>query len=155
MNASLTVRQARFVDEFLIDCNGAAAAVRAGYAARSAKVAASRLLTFDNPVKVAIQARQHADSMRLGVTREEVIRGFQEAFDMAKEERAPAAMVAAARELGKMLGFYAPARIEAEVGIKALACRGRLEGMTDDELLGLIEAGRQGVGADDVAQEPG
>ena len=39
-----SAKQARFVREYAVDCNGAAAAVRAGYSPRSAKVTASRLL---------------------------------------------------------------------------------------------------------------
>jgi phage terminase small subunit len=46
-NLFLTAKQTRFIDEFLVDSNGAAAAVRAGYAPGSAKVAASRMLTKD------------------------------------------------------------------------------------------------------------
>ncbi|MCF8168633.1 MAG: terminase small subunit [Rhodoferax sp.] len=42
---NLTARQARFVDEFLIDGNGAAAAVRAGYSAKTARFIASENLT--------------------------------------------------------------------------------------------------------------
>jgi phage terminase small subunit len=143
MNTTMTARQAKFVDEFLVDCNGAAAAVRAGYAPGSAKVAASRLLTSDNPVKLAIQARQEADAARLGVTREGVIQRFLEAFDLARDEREPAAMVAAARELGRMLGMYTPTRIEAVVDVEGLATLDRYERMTDAELLALVGAGRQ------------
>jgi phage terminase small subunit len=43
-NPVLTPKEARFVAEYPIDLNGAAAAVRAGYAPKSAKVTASRLL---------------------------------------------------------------------------------------------------------------
>jgi phage terminase small subunit len=141
MNTTLTARQARFVAEFLVDCNGAAAAVRAGYAPGSAKVAASRLLTSDNPVRLAIQGRQEADAARLRVTREDVIQRFLEAFELAKEEREPSAMVAAAKELGRMLGMYAPARVEAVVGLEELTARGRYERMTDAELLALVDVG--------------
>ena len=42
--AMLTPKQARFVEEYLIDLNGKQAAVRAGYAAKAAEVQASRLL---------------------------------------------------------------------------------------------------------------
>lgn len=41
---ALTPRQARFVDAYAVDRNGAAAARRAGYSAKSAKDIASRLL---------------------------------------------------------------------------------------------------------------
>jgi phage terminase small subunit len=125
MNPLLSHKQGRFVDEYLVDCNGAAAAVRAGYAPGSAKVAASRLLTSDNPVRLAIQGRQEADAVRLGVTREGVIQRFLEAFELAKLNAEPAVMVAAARELGRLLGFYAPARVEVVVDGEGLATDGR------------------------------
>jgi phage terminase small subunit len=44
----MTPKQKRFVAEYLIDLNAAAAAVRAGYSARTAKEQASRLLTNVN-----------------------------------------------------------------------------------------------------------
>lgn len=55
--APLTAREAAFVREYLsdpINRNGTQAAIRAGYAEGSAKVAASRLLTRDN-VRAAIE----------------------------------------------------------------------------------------------------
>lgn len=141
MNATLSPKQTRFVDEFLVDCNGAAAAVRAGYAPGSAKVAASRLLTSDNPCRRAIQARQEADSSRLGVTRENVLQKLLDAFEIARVQGEPATMVSAARELGKLLGFYAPTRVEASLDVKELAARGQFERMTDAQLYEVIERG--------------
>jgi len=44
----LSAKQSRFIGEYLVDANGAAAALRAGYATGSAKVAAIRMLTKDN-----------------------------------------------------------------------------------------------------------
>jgi phage terminase small subunit len=43
----LNLKQQRFVHEYLIDLNGKQAAIRAGYAAASAEVTASRLLSQD------------------------------------------------------------------------------------------------------------
>lgn len=141
MPTTLSHKQARFVDEYLIDCNGAAAAVRAGYAPGSAKVAASRLLTSDNPCRRAIQTRQEVDAARLRVTRDSVIASLLEAFDMAKKQGEPATMVSAARELGKLMGFYAPVRVEATVDVGALAVRDAYERMTDAQLLEVIGPG--------------
>ena len=45
---SLSPKQSRFIDEYLIDLNGAQAAIRAGYSPRCAKEQASRLLTYAN-----------------------------------------------------------------------------------------------------------
>src|SRR4051812_19346770 len=62
----LTRRQAAFVAEFLVDLNGAAAAVRAGYSPNAAKEQAARLLTNVN-VKAAIAAAtaERSDRTRL------------------------------------------------------------------------------------------
>lgn len=137
MSTVLTPRQARFVDEYLVDANGTQAAIRAGYSASGARVAAHRLLT-NVAISSRLEARQKADATRLSVTRENVLQRLLDAFDVAKEEREPAAMVAAARELGKLLGFYAPTRVEANLDVKELAARGQFERMTDAQLYALI-----------------
>jgi phage terminase small subunit len=133
-----TPKQSRFIDEFLVDANGAAAAVRAGYAPGSAKVAASRMLSKDNPVRRAIQARQATDSERLGVSRERVISGLLEAVDMAREQSNAQNMITALRELGRLMGFYAPAKVE--VDVRAEAEMAQFERMSDAELLTIVEA---------------
>jgi phage terminase small subunit len=50
-NGTLPPKRQRFVDEYLVDHNGAQAAARAGYSPVSAKVTASRLLTDANAVR--------------------------------------------------------------------------------------------------------
>jgi phage terminase small subunit len=45
MSSSLTPKQSRFVEEFLLDLNAKQAAIRAGYSLKTAKQQASRLLT--------------------------------------------------------------------------------------------------------------
>ncbi len=47
-SGELTPKQRRFADEYLIDCNGSQAAIRAGYSEKSSRTAAYRLLL--NPV---------------------------------------------------------------------------------------------------------
>lgn len=69
----LTEKQKRFADEWLIDMNGTAAAIRAGYSVRSAEVTASKLLR--NPkVRAYIDERMAEHSRRTGVTQERIIR---------------------------------------------------------------------------------
>lgn len=60
MTAKLTPKQARFVDEYLIDLNASAACRRAGYVARgnSAAVNAARLLTNAHVANSVMEARQ-------------------------------------------------------------------------------------------------
>jgi len=69
----LTPKQQRFADEWLIDMNGTAAAIRAGYSVKSAEVTASKLLR--NPkVRAYIDERMAEHSRRTGVTQERIIR---------------------------------------------------------------------------------
>lgn len=70
--SNLSTKRLRFVEEFLIDLNGTQAAIRAGYAAGSAKVAASRLLSNDN-VAAEIGALRAKLSQRLEITAEKVL----------------------------------------------------------------------------------
>ena len=48
MTKTLTDKQRRFAEEYVVDFNGKQAAIRAGYSPRSAKVTAARLLTNAN-----------------------------------------------------------------------------------------------------------
>ncbi|WP_169457902.1 terminase small subunit [Ottowia thiooxydans] len=98
----------RFIREYAVDCNGAAAAVRAGYSPRSAKVTASRLLTNAN-VQRALQQIQQADMERLTLSREAVIGQLQDAIEFARIKQDPLAMILGLREMGRMMGYYGPA----------------------------------------------
>ncbi|MCB1975314.1 MAG: terminase small subunit [Burkholderiaceae bacterium] len=140
MNTSaMTPRQARFVDEYLIDGNGTQAATRAGYGAAGARVAAHRLLT-NVAISSAIEARQRADASRLAVDRERVLAGLLEAVQMARGQRNPAGMVAGLREIGKLMGFYAPERVKMALGPPAEQEMRRLEGLSDAELVAMMKA---------------
>lgn len=133
----LTPRQAKFVAEYLVDTNATQAAIRAGSAPAGAHVWASR--TLRNPkVSAELKKRLEADSERLRVSRENVVSMLLASFQMAKEQGEPAAMVSAARELGRMMGFYAPTPARFEVDLVSAAEKGRLDAMTDAELLRLI-----------------
>ena len=100
-----SAKQARFVREYAVDCNGAAAAVRAGYSPRSAKVTASRLLTKAN-VQRALRQIQQVDAERLALSREAVIDQLQDAIEFARVKQDPMAMIVGLRELGRMMGYY-------------------------------------------------
>jgi hypothetical protein len=69
---ALEPREQRFIDEYLKDLNGAAAAVRAGYSARSAKHTASRILGRQR-VADAIAIRSKELTEKVGVTQERII----------------------------------------------------------------------------------
>jgi len=71
----LTEQQKRFVEEYMIDTNGAAAARRAGYTASRANRQASRFFCepeYEN-VRKAINEAREAQSARLKMTADEVL----------------------------------------------------------------------------------
>lgn len=67
---------ARFVEEYLIDLNGQKAAERAGFAPKTARITASKLLTLPN-VKAALKEAQEARSQRTGITQDRVLEELQ------------------------------------------------------------------------------
>jgi phage terminase small subunit len=72
----LQKRQQRFVDEYLIDLNGTQAAIRTGYAERSAFVQASRLLS-DAKIQAAVAEKKEIRAQRMGLDQDFVLSGIQ------------------------------------------------------------------------------
>ncbi len=131
----MTPRQARFVQEYLIDRNGAAAAIRAGYSVRSAKQIAYELLAKPE-VAEAVRQGEARVAQEAAITRGRVLAGLREAIELARERQDPGAMIRGWATIGRMAGFYAPEtrRVELNAGY---VLRAQYEVMTDDELLSL------------------
>jgi hypothetical protein len=110
---NLTARQARFVDEYVISGNAAAAARAAGYSENGAKVTACRMLTKAN-LRKAVAQKQAAGAANFELRREHILAAIMQAIAMAKEYRKPATMLSGWVAIGKMLGFYDPATLKAE-----------------------------------------
>lgn len=140
---ALTQKQSRFVAEYLIDGNGAQAAVRSGVAPSGAHVWASRALRKAK-VSEALQDCQKADATRLSISRETVLVGLLEAAEMAKLQCDPAGMVAAWKQVGHLMGYYSPARIKVDVSVAGSLEMKRLSQLSDAELIKMIEAGEAG-----------
>ena len=136
---NFTAKQSRFIDEFMLDMNATQAAIRAGYSPRSARVIAQETLL--NPaVQAELQARQAAESERLGVTRQQVVAGLLEAAQMARENSDPGGMVRAFSTLGQMMGFYPSRHHRMQVSAPVTAPDlSRLEALSDAELVALID----------------
>ena len=69
---SLTPKQTRFVEEYLIDVNAKQAAIRAGYSPKTAKQQGQRLLT-NVDVQAAVTKAQKARSERTNAEADEVV----------------------------------------------------------------------------------
>lgn len=85
---ALTPKQARFAEEYVLDHNGAAAAVRAGYSARSAKQIANELLTKPD-LRAAVVAQEALISAEVAMTRQRVVRELLEAIELARGQARP------------------------------------------------------------------
>lgn len=133
----LTSKQSRFIDEYMVDMNGAAAAERAGYSAKTSRAIACELLTKPD-IQAHLQARGAALARELEVTREAVVQGLLEAFEMAKADRQPGAMISSMAALAKLLGFYAVETVRVELTPTQRAMRGKYEAMSDAELMAVM-----------------
>lgn len=134
----LSIKQERFVSEYLVDMNATRAAIRAGYSPRTAKSQASRLLSYVDLQK-EIARKQAQTTLRLEISRDDVVIGLLGAIELAREQGDPNTMIRGAAELNKMLGFYAQRGANKE---KYVAEGGDLQKalkfMGDNELLSLM-----------------
>jgi hypothetical protein len=74
------------------------------------------------------------------MSRKKVMDMLQDSFDCAKLVGEPASMVAAAREIGKLCGYYEQKiTVEHKIGGKLLD---RMSTMTDEQLLEIMETGQ-------------
>lgn len=132
-NKPLTEKAKLFVKFWAQGESIQSAAARAGYA--DSATYAYKVVHL--PQAIALyeeEKRLYAEAAQ--VTRKDVMDMLKEAYDMAKLVSEPSSMVAAAREIGKMAGFY-------ETRVKITVNGGKqqeMARMTDDELIALINA---------------
>ena len=81
---SITPKQERFCQEYIVDYNGAQAAVRAGYAANSARKTASRLLT-NADILARVRELQREQTARLALTQDYVLQQLVDTYRCCRE----------------------------------------------------------------------
>ena len=116
--AAITPKQERFCLEYVIDMNGAQAAVRAGYSEKTARNQASQLLS-QLPIQGRVRELQQLRANTLSIAAEDVVKGLH---DIAKDYDAPhAARVSAWTTIGKHLGMFTD-KVEhsGEIGIRRI-----------------------------------
>ena len=135
---SLTGRALLFVEAYSREPNGSAAAIEAGYAPRSAHVAASRLLRKAK-VSAALAVKRQEMERLFAVSRQRVVLELLEAINLAKQDRNAHAMIAGWLEIAKICGYYAPEKKQIELSVSAQRAVEYLETLSDAELLQLAE----------------
>ncbi len=132
-----TLRQDRFVSEYLVDLNATRAAIASGYSPHTAKNQASRLLANVN-VHAVIERKQSEIRKRLDIQREDIIIGLQDSFKTAKEQGDPSGMIAAMTEIARLLGLYS--RVSGPNDDVSELSLARVQEMTKKELFKLVGA---------------
>jgi phage terminase small subunit len=130
----LTPQQNLFVKYWAEGDTVGNALVRAGYAADSSY--GYRMTKMPNILRA--KAEYHRLYVEVSTkSKRDVMEMLQEAFDMAKLMAEPATMVSAAREIGKMCGYYEPVKVDVAVNLTGAL---KLEQMSDAELYKMIES---------------
>lgn len=134
----LTTQQREFVKHWAAGDSIPNAMARAGYndqpsyGYRMAKM--PNILALYNEEK-----RLYEEASQM--TRKRVMDMLVDAYDMAKLMSEPASMVSAAREVGKMCGYYEPVKTQVSVTVNGQVNIAQMSRLSDDELLKIIEQG--------------
>jgi hypothetical protein len=132
----LTDKQRAFIDGILRGMPQTTAARSAGY--ENAAVEANRQMR--NPkITEALRVLHHKYEKASQMTRKKVMDGMLEAIEMAKLQADPGVMVSGWREIGRMCGYYAAEKKVLDINITAKRAVDKLEGLSDAELLEMIE----------------
>lgn len=130
----LTDKQRMFVRFWAAGETPRTAAIMAGFSETSA--AMGWKLSHDPAILKIYHEEKKLFEAAAQMTRQKVMDMLKDAYDMAKIQSDPSVMVAAAREIGKMCGYYEPeTRININIGAKI----DQLNNMSDEQLLKLIE----------------
>jgi phage terminase small subunit len=127
--SALTEQQTVYVENRLDGKSKNEAALAAGYSqptVEKSKAVSQALAIARSELSTATQ-----------IKRADVIEMLMEAYDMGKIMAESTAMTAAAREIGKMLGFYEAEAIKIELTQGQANMHTRLRMMSDEELLRL------------------
>lgn len=137
VNKPLTDMQKEFVRHWAKGESITSASARAGF---SSKGVGYQLVRMPNVLAYkATFERKYEEAAQM--SRKKVMDMHMEAFEMAKLMAEPASMVSAAREIGKMCGYYAPVEVKVKVDVQGNLIVGHLNALSDSELLQAISQG--------------
>ena len=127
-------QQKRWLEEFLVDGDPKLAALRAGISPKTAAAAGLRYFSHPN-VQAHLMSRQTALVQPLSRTRQDVVAGLQQAFQLARIQGDAASMLAAAKATTELAGLTQGSQKNGG-SLKSKS----LNQMTDAELLAVMEA---------------
>jgi hypothetical protein len=131
----LTPQQRQFAEEFAKGFTQTQAAARAGYDNPSSS---GRDQIANPKVRALVDSLRQTHQAIAQYTREEFIGGLKEAIDMARLMSDPQTMIVGIRELGRACGYYEPQKVEIKHSVEGRVLLERLNTMSDQELLELV-----------------
>lgn len=136
-NKPLTEMQRHFVREWAKGETIRTASARAGY--NPGDSIAYRMTKMPNILKMYREEKAKYEQAAQ-MSRKKVMDMHLEAFEMAKLMSEPASMVSAAREIGRMCGYYEPVKHVIEHNHSGEVTLRQLSGMSDAELMKLMQS---------------
>ena len=108
------------------------------------KTTAAKQAGYQNPPKskevaAYVQAARQELQSTTQIKRAEVLEMLVRSYELAELAGEPATMVSAAREIGKMLGYYEPETIKLELSSNQARLKSKFTSMSDEELLEIAE----------------
>lgn len=134
-NKPLTAQQLLFAQAWAAGESIGSAAIRAGYADDGIGY---RMVRMPN-IRRAYDAEKAKYEAACQMTRKKVMDMHLEAFEMAKLMAEPASMVSAAREIGRMCGYYEPVKHTVDVNVQGEVTVRTLNQMSDAALLKFLQ----------------
>jgi phage terminase small subunit len=138
----LTARQKLFCELYVgpgRHC-AALAARLAGYAPGCSHVTGCQLLKLPK-IAATVQGLEDAVSLGIGVSRQAVISQLVAAADQAKLMMEPSSIISAMKNIAQICGYYRREEVKSAVGEDDGGLMDQLRGMSDQELMRLVEAG--------------
>lgn len=134
----MRARQRKYVENRARGMTRERSAILAGYPAgqEAGKQVESMPTVQEELAKIRAEMASAA-----GVSREDIVAMLMDAAALAKLQADPASIVQAARELGKMLGFYAPEVKKTLHGIDKNDLKKALRDMRDEDLIRIAYQG--------------
>lgn len=131
----LTEKQKLFVKLWAQGETILAASLKAGYA--DSGTYAYRMVRMPN-VLALYDAEKRLYEEAAGMSRKKVMDMLLESYQAAKTLDEPSSMVSAAREIGRMCGYYEPVRVKHEVSVEGKLLVERVSSLTDEQLIDMI-----------------
>lgn len=129
-----TPKQEKYVQARAKGQSRGQSAIIAGYAVEGLESPALSKIEGTPTVQERLAEIRAETAKNTKVTKEDVVQMLLDAAEMARVMADPNGMVAAARELGKMLGFYAPEVKKVTHGLDKGSLRQVMEELSDEDL---------------------